>query len=615
MTSLNPLAAVPARGIGADPSIAPFVADVVPLVDSGDLEAAVERIEQCLDGRPEDAAALLAMAYVAFRADQVVVALDALTRALESAPTSAAIADSLAAFYALAGEVAEATYYAKLAQANGLGDGRTVARPAGWPAFADAFLAVRDRPFMARGIEALNQGKVEIALRLLETQAAFSPNDGETQRALADALAASGQPRAAADVLSRFAANGTADAFDLARLTRCLALAGEFAPLEGIVEEARAAAVAEPEAAAEVACALLAAAVLTPGDPARPADAAKTAAALLEPAPALVPLASPLPEKPLVGVLATSLGHGRDAESVSVLARGLREIGAGGLILFGAGPIEAEHNALLQGMVERYVDAGAADGATLAYMVAGEGVDLLLDAGGLAAPSHAVALAHHPAGRCLAWLNAPCALPWTDGHLAAGPARLDRIERPARPEAPPTIGADIAPGQLHDDFLAALAAVLAAVPGARLALHDREFTHPDAVAQLVERCSVLGIADRIEIVAGTDVAFAADLDLLLAPFAALDANDVLTATQVGTPAIALRGRAAHRRLAADALTGLGLGAHVADSVDTFVALAVSLIGDAVARHGAAARVSAAAASAPAFSPAAFARAVLAEATA
>ncbi|MFA5120141.1 hypothetical protein, partial [Zavarzinia sp.] len=478
MTSLTPLAAVPARGIGADLSIAPFVADVVPLVDSGDLEAAIERIEQRLAGRPEDAAALLAMAYVAFRADQVVVALDALARALDSAPGSAAIADSLAAFYALAGEVAEATYYAKLAQANGLGDGKAVARPAGWPAFADAFLAIRDRPFMARGIEALNQGKIEIALRLLETQAAFSPNDGETQRALGDALAAAGRPRAAADVLARFAANGTADAFDLARLARYLALAGEFAPLEGILEEARAAAAAEPEAAPEVACALLAAAVLAPGDPGRPARAAETAAALLESAPVLVAPGSDLPERPRIGVLATSLGQDGDAETISVLARGLREIGAGGIVLFGAGPIEAEHNALLQGMVERYVDAGATDGATLAYMVAGEGVDLLLDAGGLAAPIHAVAMAHHPAGRCLAWLSAPCDLPWTDGRVAGTPARLDRIERPARPEGPPTIGADITPGQLHDDFLAALAAILTRVPDARLALHDREFSHP-----------------------------------------------------------------------------------------------------------------------------------------
>lgn len=597
----------PTAGTGrhrmTDDLLAPFLTALRPLIESRDHEAAVASIEARMAADPVDPAALIGLAFVAFAGDQVLTALDALKQALDAAPRSALAADSLAILYAIAGEVAEATYYAKLAQANGLDETTATLRPAGWPGFAFVFRNIRERPLLAQGMKLMAAGQSDLGLRLIEAQAAFSPEDGETQRAFADALIAVGRPRQAAEILSRFAANGTADAFDLARLGLALATIGDSAA-DGITAEAIAVGKVEPAAGPDVLCAAATIATLTGGDPARSLN---RHASLLPAARPLVAAAS-LPERPRIGVLATALGDEADIETIAALAQGLRETGFGDLVVFGAGTLDRPHNRPLQGRVQRLIDAAAFDGETLAYTIAGEGIDLLLDAGGLAAPMHALALAHHPASRTLAWLNAPCALPWTDAVAPAG-AALARLETTARPErgtGPTLIGTDIVPGQLHDDFLDALAALLGRLPDARLLFRDREFSHPDTVAALIERCQPRGIADRIEIVDGGPLAFAAGLDLYVAPFVALNGQDVVTATAVATPCVALRGEVRHRNHAAAVLDALGLGDHAAADAASLVALGAALAAD----RNAPGRIAEAATAAPAFTPAAFVSALM-----
>ncbi|MFZ2871955.1 hypothetical protein, partial [Zavarzinia sp.] len=360
----------------------------------------------------------------------------------------------------------------------------------------------------------------------------------------------------------------------------------------------------DPAAATDVLCAAATVAILTDGDPAR----------VLEPRGPLVPKAvslvapSPLAGRPRIGVLATALGDEADVETIAALGQGLRDGNLGELVVFGAGSLDLPHNRLLQGRVSRLVDAAAFDGETLAYTIAGEGIDLLLDAGGLAAPLHADALAHHPARRVLSWLNAPCALPWTEDAVPAGAslARLETTTRPERGDGPLLIGTDVLPGQLQDDFLDALAALLEQLPEARLLLRDRDFSHQDNVAILIERCQPRGIADRIEIVDGSPLAFAAGLDLYVAPFRALSGQDVITAAAVATPCVALRGPARHLNLGAAALDALGLGEYAAADIGEFITIAAALAADADASR----RFAAAAAVAPAFNPSSFASALL-----
>lgn len=588
---------------GPDGLMAPFLAEIRALIEGQARQDAIARIEARMDDDPLDPAALIGLGFVAFAGDQIVSALDALKQALEAAPRSALAADCLAVLYAIAGEVAEATFYAKLAQANGL-DGETLkVRPAGWPGFALVFRAIRERPLLTQGLKQMAAGRTDFGLRLIEAQAAFSPEDGETLRAHADALIAVGRHRQAAEILSRFAANGAADAFDLSRLGQALAAIGDGAA-PGIIAEALVLAGNDPAAGADVLCAAATVAILTGDDPIRRLD--RQAALMPAAAPLVAP--APLPVRPRIGVLATALGDEADIETIAALAQGLRDGNLGDLVVFGAGTLDLPHNRLLQGRVTRLVDAAAFNGETLAHTVAGEGIDLLLDAGGLAAPLHATALAHHPAGIVLSWLNAPCALPWTDGGLGAGArlARLETTSRPERAEGPPLIGTDILPGQLHDDFLDALAALLERLPEARLLLRNRDFSHQDNVATLIERCQPRGIADRIEIVDGTPLSFAAGLDLYVAPFRALSGQDVITAASVATPCVALRGSAPHLNLGAATLDALGLGEYAAADAGEFVAIAATLATDTDASR----RFAAAAAVAPAFNPSAFASALL-----
>ncbi|MFZ2872420.1 tetratricopeptide repeat protein, partial [Zavarzinia sp.] len=224
-------------GKGADGRLAPFLLEIRPLIEKQEHQEAIVRIEALMDHDPRDPAALIGLGFIAFASDQIVTALDALKHALETAPRSALAADSLAILYAIAGELAEATFYAKLAQANGLDEDTLNMRPAGWPDFAFVFRNIRERPLLAQGLKQMAAGRSDLGLRLIEAQVAFSPEDGETQRAHADALIAIGRHRQAAEILSRFAANGAADAFDLSRLGRALAAIGDGAAT-GIIAEA-----------------------------------------------------------------------------------------------------------------------------------------------------------------------------------------------------------------------------------------------------------------------------------------------------------------------------------------------------------------------------------------
>ncbi|MCF4166595.1 tetratricopeptide repeat protein [Zavarzinia compransoris] len=589
-----------------DAEMAPFLCEAVALLDAGDSDSLIARAEARLSESPGDGAALTALAYTAFATDRVVLALDALRQALDAAPRSAVVADSLAILFALAGEVPEATFYAKLAVANGLDETTPGLRPAHWPALTTLFAAIREHPYLTRGLAALAAGDLQSALVLLEAQAAFSPNHGETQRALADALVAAGRPRQAGDILARFAANGAADGCDMARLARCLADCGESDAARGVIGEA--ATYRDEDAEAEIAAAALYLTALAPELKGFTPPHVATRDALVGTA------SAPLPDRPRVGILATALADEADLETVAVLAQGLRELG-GETVLFGAGALGAGHNRAFQGRIGRHIDAAEFDPLTLAHTIAGEDLDLLLDAGGVAAPLHLAALAHHPAPRVAGWLNLPfsAGLAGIDRALGAAPpasgilARFDAAPRLAPFDDVPLIGADVQAGQLHNDLLATFAAMLRAVPDARLLLRDRELSHPDMVGSLIERFTALGIADRIEVVDADAPTFAAGLDLMVAPFAAISGQDVITAAGFATPGVALRGRTPWNRQGADALAALGLGDRVGEAPADLAAIAARLLAD---RAAARAATAAAIERAPAFKPAAFAAGLL-----
>ncbi|RJF87094.1 hypothetical protein D3874_08710 [Oleomonas cavernae] len=627
MTIASLAAAPAAPATSADQMIAPFLGEIVALLDAGERDQAIARVEGRLEQAPADAAALTAMGHLGFLSSDFALALEALREAHDLAPASAVIAEALAILFALAGELAEATYYAKLSKANGLDEATLALFPRGWPRFTTAFSTIGERPFLARGLAALARGEIDEARKNLAVQAAFSPNDGMTQRALADAELAAGQPRRAADILARFAANGTADSWDLSRLGLALACAGEAQAAHGICAEA--AADLAPGAEADLVATRLVAALF---DPATPRDGAPLAALVAQvqaPLCGAAPIAGHVAgvEAPRrIGVLAAALTHPRDLETIAVLGQGLRDGGAADLVVFGSGALAAPRNRLLQGRVARHIDAADFDGDTLAYTIASENLNILLDAGGIGAALHLSTLAQHPAGCAAAWLNgafdgfAPGldlmiggnALDPGTGPLPVAPCagglvgRLERSPRLVTGNAVPLLGADILPGQLHDELLQAWAAILARLPQARLLLRDREMSHPDNVASLIARASALGIAERIEIVDGADQAFTAGLDLLLTPFVATDGHDVVTAAAVATPAVALAGPVRHRRFAAAALSALGLGAQAAPTIDGYVEIAVGLAGDREARQ----RTADAAAAAPAFAPQRFAQALL-----
>lgn len=565
-------------------------------LDAGQVEQALAEAELLLASAPSHGAGLVLLGFVGLLRNQPALALEALLAAHEEQPASALIAEALAILYALGGELAEATYFAKLSQANGLDAATTASFPKAWPGFAGALLAIRERPYYHKGMIALETHRPALAADFFEAQLAFRPNDGQAIRALADCRLALDQPRRAAELLDRFAV-AHADARDLSCLSHCLAQCGLSERAATLADEAGRRAPHD----LEIATAAIAAASFDPAATApRLRDLARVRYDGVPPL-AAVAARAPLPAGGLrLGLLLGRPWDGEALAAIGTLAQGCRSLDDVTVVAFGEGPLDQACYASLHGRIDHWIDISRFDPTTLAVVIRGEGIDVMLDTGGLAASLSCATLSHHPAPLVIAWLGQPVAVPppGTDlilsapgldpdipnAALALCPAGLVApVAGPATGRRPDDgailLGADLRLGQIHDDLLDCWAVILAAIPNGRLVLRDRELSHPDNVAELIGRAGSRGIAERVELMTGSRAAFAAGIDLMLAPFVAADGFDALAALAAGRPAVACAGDGRHRRFAASALICAGLDSWVASSPADYAATAIRLAGD------------------------------------
>ncbi|MEI7988401.1 MAG: hypothetical protein WCI88_05125, partial [Chloroflexota bacterium] len=102
--------------------------------------------------------------------------------------------------------------------------------------------------------------------------------------------------------------------------------------------------------------------------------------------------------------------------------------------------------------------------------------------------------------------------------------------------------------------------------------------------------------------------FHAAIDIALAPFVAINPHEAVAAISRGVPLVALAGEGGHRNQAAGLLDRLGLNRLVANSIDGYVAIAVSLGSSLDARREAESMVAQAVRTSPVFDPDRFAAA-------
>ncbi|MCU0893777.1 MAG: hypothetical protein MUD06_05530 [Rhodospirillales bacterium] len=549
--------------------------------------------------QPDSAEAHYVMALAAVYRDDLAAALQAATRACDLAPETADHQDLLALVYGLAGDVNAALFHGKAAAGCSRRSAFARIVPESFPTLAQVFIQIRERPLLARGLAAMERGRWTDAEVWLRQHLAFAPDCAEAAAGLGESLLAQDQPLAAVEALRGLRHVLPGDARLASLLGRALGRIGEFDQARACHGIARSLA---PEDGEIAAAALLDAAA----DP--QADQAATAADLLawgktfgvDDGRAAPPAGCRGPRPLTLGYLVANAGGRPDAPWLAdILSR--RRSDRFAVVGFGYGPLSTPSNVVFQKCVDRWQDVSGADAFTLAAMVRAETVDILVDLAGLDAPALHAAFASRMAPCQVAWLgtpslglgdfdavlthrcaapgSAPCAKILRLGSVPVPPPAC--LARPPREQGGEILlMADAGLGELNAVTVERWAAILHAVPEAKLVLRDRGFTQADALKRVLDIFGTFGVAHRVDVIAeASPAAFFAHGDIALLPYPCPSPASLGEALSAGLPVVCPAGEAPWSRAAASVLDHLGLAADtVAPDGGAYLALALRWAG-------------------------------------
>ena len=600
-----------------------LIAQLMAKINNGREQEALTVCET-LSADPDHPVVLYGLAVLAYQHGRIKTAVEALTLAHELDAHEPLYTEMLAVLYAMAGNLADAAYFAKLSVTRHIDEITIALLPAALPPFSLCLSTIKTKPLLASA-ESLEAARSHgAAADLYERHLVFFPGDGPALRGFARCLLETGRPGPALAVLDGLSAGDKTVAANASLLGTTNAALGESGTAAAYHRQALAAAGDD----VAIGCAGRRDAVFEPGAGAAELAAGNAAWARTLPARTL-PAPEPLTAPPVnVGYLVAAC---RDARDIAVVAAVVPALDSRRFkpTFYGHLPNDDPSNAALRHCAGQWRDISECDPFTLAAIIEGDGIDVLIDVGGHAAPNHLAALAQRPAPWQLSWLGNPGSLgleqvdaDLLDEHEADGTAGGGGTARrvlahglycrdtlpprrragPGRP-GPVTFGADIAVPQLHPDLLVAWSRILEGVPGAMLVLRDHGFLEAGLIEALSNRFQLAGISDRVDVItAGADT-FYDQVDVVLAPFVELNPHNTIDALTQGAPVLALAGPGRHRRQSAALLRRNGLAAFVFENEPDYVAAAVRLGLSAEARSAAGAAIVQALREAPLFRPA------------
>lgn len=566
-----------------------FPTVVAALLDAGDWAEIATRADAALAAGDTSGWPQAARAAAAFRTGALGRAVTLMRDLVRSGPAPVGSRDVLAVLYCLAGDLAQALEVGSEPDgAAGLPLVRLFG--AGLPAFADAVAAIVHKPLLRQGRVALDDGDAERARFLITQHLLVDGADPEALEPLAASLSALGRVDQAAAVLRALIAVDGPSAILLSRLARDVMRQGDAAQALAIHDSAIA---AQPDGAV-VWGAMVADLRYLPADRSDVAARAAQwrAAAAVQAGRPVVPAVFPAREtRVVIGYLAAGAGAAELDMVARVMAAHDRDRFT--VVCFGA---DAD-GAALKGGCDRWRNVAQLDNVTLGALIRAEGVTVLVDAVGLAAPARLSLLSRRPAPLQVAWLGQPAAgpMPGADLHLAAvagdgravlaggrlllGGGGVDAGPAPSRQTGRVTLGVEAGPGMISPAMVGLWATVLRAVPGAVLAVRDGGWLGEAAAARLADQFGAFGVADRIRVLTAGFPAFLREVDLLLATFPAVEALALGQALAAGVPVLVRAGSIEADDLAA-ALAGAGLADDLVAGEDrAYVAKAQGLAGD------------------------------------
>ncbi|HVT56526.1 MAG TPA: hypothetical protein VHD34_10845 [Xanthobacteraceae bacterium] len=303
---------------------------------------------------------------------------------------------------------------------------------------------------------------------------------------------------------------------------------------------------------------------------------------------------TPLQDKLTIGYIVSAFADPHDAAHIAAVARS-HDRAHMTVVGYGIGALSWDQNLPFQGAFDIWQDISALDSDALALFFERDGLHVIVDVAGFAAPLNMLALARVQTAIRVAWLGneGRVAEPIYDAQLVAASAGgvapsfwpiagaypLDRA-----PATPPhavsdravQFGADVVMAQIDAETARLWSAVLQQLPDAKLVLRARDMSAPANIDRLV---TLFGrdLAARIDIVDGDDARdFYSRVDVALTPAKGASPRMAAEAVACGVAPVAL-GDAGLGRVYAAFLEGLGAGAElVARDPQDYVGLAVRL---------------------------------------
>lgn len=330
------------------------------------------------------------------------------------------------------------------------------------------------------------------------------------------------------------------------------------------------------------------------------------------PAPARVVCCDPDPDRPLrIGYLSADLR----AHSVAWFARALFEPadrGAFRVHAYYASPHVDEFTRWFRARAEVWRPVHGLSDAAVADLIRRDGVDILVDLGGLSGGSRVAVLAWRAAPVQVTYLGYPATTglaavdvrfvdsetdpPGAQAWSAEQLVRLDPCFLCYTPDADaPEPAREPGGGLVFASFnqvqkispatLGLWSRVLAGVPGSRLVLKAHALGHPDVADHLRARLAAAGIDPaRVELHGPVPeqrehLAWYRRVDVALDTTPYCGTTTTLEALWMGVPVITLRGRTHAARVGASLLSAAGLSELIADTPQQYVQQAVAVAGD------------------------------------
>lgn len=566
------------------------LAVVARLLADGDAPAALAAAELAYSRNPT-AGAVCAMAVIAFRQGDLAAAIRLLEPLAEGVLGNSDVPEALAVLNCLSGRVSEALFYGKLATVNQPDQLLLPLFGPKFPRYADAFLQIEHKPLLNKSREDFSKGLLPSAIRAVEQHLQLFRDDVEALDHYAQCLMEIGENRQAVGTLRSVLTLAGPSATLYSRLGQALVALGELE--QGMACHHQA--VTRAPKAAVLWAAMVRDWDYFPWGTCRAVDdaVAGLAAAVTATGPKTPRKAPEVRSKPhlFVGFLCNAP---RPPEQRSVIADVARAFDRSRVKVVGFGPGELSEgvNNLYRGSFDVWRNTNKIDELTLAQLIRGEGIDVLIDTDGLVARERYSLLLRNSAPLQYSWCNSPinALLPGSHGHLATEPglAHVGLLPLQASATGPTalpaassggaiTLGADVSLAELNAEVVRVWAAILHAVPDATLVLADHGFSDNDSGNRLVEMFGNFGVAHRVDVVAPMERgAFFAGIDVALAPFPVVRPLPYGVALSLGVPVVALS--AGEFPIALSAL-GDGVTQFLADSPNDYVARAVALVSD------------------------------------